>query len=149
MTAVDLPADRQLDLVTPQWTEDLPTGCPLRHRNRSSKCFADPHAERVPVLALRDVGAQIDVILFAQFVSQSAATGGQKILVPEMQIARRHATNASKGNKAESPGQCKPIFQLCRKHIAVDVATRLVPSQFVLHPVNAIRVERGRTSGSA
>jgi hypothetical protein len=63
------------------------------------KSLADPHAERVTVPSLSDIGTKIDMILLAQREPQPAATTRQEFLTPvSLSSAGDRSANATEYN---------------------------------------------------
>ena len=105
------------------------------------KRFGDTHAPRECVFPPGKISAQIDVILPAEQKANPRATTRQKMVGTELVRSGKYAAQPPKGYNAKPPRKHQPIFQLRSKHVAIQVASRLIAAQFVAYPINAVAVK--------
>ena len=92
---------------------------------------------------------QIYVIFLTQQEPNPGSPRGEEFITAELGRARRNSSKSPKRDQSQTPAKIQPVFQLCRKHISVQVASCRVPPQFVIRTVNAISIERRLASRSA
>src|ERR1700751_169662 len=107
-----------------------------------SEGFAHPHSPRPRIPSLRYVSSQIDAICLAQLKSNFATRRWKNVSYHEQfRGPGYHFSHPTKTNHSNSPYQRKAVLKLGRVHIAIQILSSRVPTQFVVRTIDAIAVE--------
>jgi hypothetical protein len=87
------------------------------------------------ILALGEVGAEIDMVLAAKLIPRAATHIRQKVIDPEeLTRVRNHFTYTGESRQPELLWQHQTILQLGREHVAIDILSGSISAEFIVRP---------------